>query len=115
MQFVIFIHGAEAEKLPHDASHELMGAYQRYTQDMKDAGVMKHGEALHSSGRSGKRITAKKGGKPVVVDGPFAEAKEVVGGYYQIETKTLQEAVEWASKCPGVGYGTIELREVIVW
>ena len=113
MQFVIVITGPQAADLPHDVSHELMGEYQRYTQEMKDAGVMKHGEALHDTTR-GKRIKVTNG-KRVVIDGPFAEAKEVIGGYYQIETKTLDEAVEWAAKCPGARFGTIELREVIVW
>lgn len=115
MQFVILINGTqEKNTLSESASQELMRAFQKYTEDMKAAGVMKHGDALHGVNRNAKRILVKDG-KRVVIDGPFAEAKEVVGGYYQIETKTVEEALAWAEKCPGVGHGTIELREVIVW
>ena len=53
------------------------------------------------------------GGRPVVTDGPFAEAKEVLGGYWVIEVGSLQEAVEWAKKCPAGPNETIEIRQIM--
>jgi hypothetical protein len=52
------------------------------------------------------------GGKPVVTDGPFAEAKEVIAGFWIIQTKSMQEAVEWAKRCPLPEHGVIELRQI---
>ena len=51
-----------------------------------------------------------KGGKPIITDGPFAETREQLGGYYLIEAGTMEQAVEWAAKCPGVKGGCIEVR-----
>ena len=112
MQYLILITGPEPDmsNVPESAQREMMKEWFDYTEEMKKAGVMKHGEALNAT-KTGTRIS-KKDGKRVVLDGPFTEAKEVIGGYYQIETKTREEALAWAEKCPGVRYGTIELREV---
>ena len=68
------------------------------------------GERLMPSSQ-GRRVTARAG-KPVVTDSPFAEAKEVLGGYYVIECASLDEAVEWAGRCPSARHGTVEVRPV---
>ena len=87
------------------------------------AGMMKYNEALHKAGvllaldglhppSMGARVTFS-GGKPKVTDGPFAEAKEVIGGYWMIQVKSKEEAVEWASRCPASDNEVIELRQVL--
>jgi hypothetical protein len=60
----------------------------------------------------GARVTFS-GGKAKVTDGPFAEAKEVIGGYWMIQVRSKEEAVEWASRCPASDHETIELRQVM--
>lgn len=117
-QYLIVIAGPEAaancEAPNPEAQRAMMQEWFDYTEDLKKAGVLRGGEALMPSA-TGSRIS-EKDGKRTVLDGPFAEAKEVVGGYYQIETKTRAEALEWAAKCPGVrGGGFVELREVVVF
>ena len=59
------------------------------------------------------RSVRVNGGKPIVTDGPFAETKEVLGGYYLIDVDTLDEALEWGAKIPGAAYGTIEVRPLV--
>ena len=97
----------EKGAMPHDDD---IAAMMKYNEDMVKAGVLLGGEGLHPTSK-GARITWS-GGKPVVTDGPFAEAKEVIGGYWMIRVTSKGEAVAWATRCP-VGDGvTIELRQV---
>jgi hypothetical protein len=103
----------EAGVLPTAAELERMG---QYNQELIDAGIMLDGAGLHPTSR-GARVTWKQGG-PVVVDGPFAETKEILAGYWMIEVNSLQEAIEWAKKAPfdllpsDAGEPQIELRRV---
>jgi hypothetical protein len=115
MQFLILISGDEKAqaKATVEQHNEIMGAYMKYSAELAASGAMKGGEALQPSAK-GSRISHKDG-RRVVLDGPFAEAKEVVGGFYLIDVKTREEAVEWAAKCPGAKYGTVELREVMIF
>jgi hypothetical protein len=115
MQFAILITGDEKAQANATVGQqkEIMAEYMKYSSDLVAAGVMKGGEALTPS-NTGKRISHKEG-RRVVLDGPFAEAKEVIGGFYLIDVKTQAEAVEWAAKCPGAKYGTVELREVMLF
>jgi hypothetical protein len=89
-----------------------MGAF---IQEMVDAGVMLAAEGIHPSAK-GARIYFD-GEKKTVVDGPFAETKELVGGFFLVETKTLEECVEWFKRCPiqrpGAEPTNIEIRRVI--
>jgi hypothetical protein len=116
MQFLILISSDEKAKAKAtvEQQKEVMTAYMKYSEDLGAAGAMKGGEALEPSSKLSARITFKEG-RRVVIDGPFAEAKEVVGGFYIIDVKTREEAVEWAAKCPGAKYGTVELREVMTF
>jgi hypothetical protein len=77
---------------------ELIGAMLKYNEDLVKAGVMLAGEGLYDSSR-GARVVYK-GGKRTVIDGPFAEAKELVAGFYIIQASSLEEAIEWAKRCP---------------
>jgi hypothetical protein len=77
---------------------ELIGAMLKYNEDLVKAGVMLAGEGLYDSSR-GARVVYKAG-KRTVIDGPFAEAKELVAGFYIIQASSLEEAIEWAKRCP---------------
>jgi len=85
-------------------------AMMRYNEALQKAGVLLALDGLHPPSM-GARITFA-GGKPTVTDGPFAEAKEVLGGYWMIQVKSREEAIEWAKRCPGSANETIEVRQV---
>ena len=87
-----------------------VAAMMKYNQALQKAGVLLALDGLHPPSM-GARVTFA-GGKPKVTDGPFTEAKEVIGGYWMIQVKSKEEAVEWASRCPGSDNETIELRQV---
>jgi hypothetical protein len=93
---------------PFDA--ELFSAYMRFNEEMHKAGVLVASEGLKPDGHVG-RVEARKG-KRTVVDGPFTESKELVGGFYIIEVDSQEEAIEWALRCPtGLGFDDVlEIR-----
>lgn len=82
----------------------------KYNQALQDAGVLLALDGLHPPA-SGVRVSFP-GGRPKVTDGPFPEAKEVVGGYWMIRVNSQQEAIEWAKKCPASENEVIEIRRV---
>src|ERR1700748_902215 len=82
----------------------------RYNESLKKAGVLLSLDRLHPPSM-GARVTFPSG-KPVVTDGPFPEAKEVLGGYWMIQVRSREEAIEWAKRCPGSPNETIEVRQV---
>ena len=81
-----------------------------FNKDLQDAGVLLGGEGLHPPSM-GARVSFK-GGKPLITDGPFAEAKEVLGGYWMIRVASKAEAVAWAARCPAGENEVIEVRQV---
>jgi hypothetical protein len=87
-----------------------VAAMMKYNEALQKAGVLLALDGLHPPSM-GARVTFA-GGKPKVTDGPFTEAKEVVGGYWMIQVKSKEEAVEWASRCPASDNEVIELRQV---
>ena len=87
-----------------------VAAMMKYNESLQKAGVLLALDGLHPPSM-GVRVTFP-GGKPKVTDGPFAEAKEVLGGYWMIQVKSREEAIEWAKRCPGSENETIELRQV---
>ncbi|MDE2016360.1 MAG: YciI family protein [Hyphomicrobiales bacterium] len=112
MQYMLLIHADETAfaAMPKAQAEAGLAAYGAYTKAMNDAGVLKGGDRLRPTAMT-TTVTAK-GGKAVVVDGPFAETKEQLGGYYLIEAKDLDEAISWASRCPGVHHGAVEIRPI---
>jgi hypothetical protein len=88
-----------------------VAAMMKYNEALQKAGVLLALDGLHPPSM-GARVTFA-GGKPKVTDGPFAEAKEVIGGYWMIQVKSKEEAVEWASRCPASDNEVIELRQVM--
>jgi hypothetical protein len=102
-------------KMTKEDGQKLAAAYMKYTDELKKAGILLSSEALHFDDRNAARVTAS-GGKRSVIDGPFSEAKELVGGYYVIQVKSKDEAIEWAARCPGAHYpdwAYVEVREVM--
>jgi hypothetical protein len=87
-----------------------VAAMMKYNESLQKAGVLLALDGLHPPS-TGARVSFK-GGKSKVTDGPFAEAKEVVGGYWMIQVKSRAEAIEWASRCPGSDNEVIEVRQV---
>jgi hypothetical protein len=87
-----------------------VAAMMKYNESLQKAGVLLALDGLHPPS-SGARVSFA-GGKPKVVDGPFPEAKEVVGGYWMIDVRSKEEAVAWASRCPASEDETIEIRRV---
>lgn len=87
-----------------------VAAMMKYNGELKKAGVLLSLDGLHPPS-TGARVSFA-GGKPTVTDGPFAESREVVGGYWMIQVKSRQEAIEWAKRCPGSDNEVIEIRQV---
>jgi hypothetical protein len=102
---------SEAGVLP---SRELLEAMGRFNEEMANAGVLVSGEGLHASSQ-GARIRFSEG-RPTVIDGPFAETKELIAGFWMIEVKSKEEAIGWATRCPAPfgdhQEGELELRKV---
>jgi len=112
MQYLLLLHVEEAGwgLLTPAEQEAAMVAYGAYTQALEGSG------ALIASGRLEPSVNAHtvrvKDGRRQVLDGPFAEAKEVVGGYYLIEAADEAAALDWAARCPAAGHGAIEVRAV---
>jgi hypothetical protein len=88
-----------------------VAAMAKYNESLQQAGVLLALDGLHPPAM-GARVSFS-GGKPKVIDGPFSEAKEVIGGYWLIQVKSKEEAIEWASRCPvGDDDAVIEVRQV---
>jgi len=113
MRFMMLMipHGYESAApgtVPDDV--ERVGSMMAFNESLQKAGVLIGCEGLHPPSM-GARVSFP-GGKPKVVDGPFAEVKEVLGGYWLIDVTSRAEAIEWASRCPGGENEVIEIRQV---
>jgi hypothetical protein len=115
MQYMCLIYTDEkAEPLPGtDEFSEYIGGYFAFSEEMKAKRVMVDGNALQSVSTA-TTITVRKG-KTKTTDGPFAETKEQLGGYYILDCKDLDEAISYAAKIPGAGLGKVEIRPVMVF
>ncbi|MEO1483246.1 MAG: YciI family protein [Myxococcota bacterium] len=118
MQYLILIYSTENQAPKPQTAEEreaMMKPWNEYTQAMVDAGVHVAGEALQNTGTATTvRFDAGKG-EPIFTDGPFAETKEQLGGFYLIECQDLDEAMVWGSKCPAVHFGSVEIRPVMAF
>ncbi len=108
MKYLFLLHDDEDawESMEDAKRQEIFGAYMAYTEALKKAGAHLGGEPLEHS-RSGKRVRAD-----AVEDGPFVDGKEQLGGFYMIEADNLDEALDWAAKCPCASYGHVEVRPI---
>ena len=112
MQYLLLIYGNESAMLsaPKEASSQMLGAYTAYSEAMKKAGVLAGANRLRPTGDA-TTVRAPNGRKSVL-NGPFAETKEQLGGYFLIEAPDLDAALSWAARCPGAAHGSIEVRPV---
>ena len=112
MQYMLAIFADEKgwAKLSKAEQEQGSAAYGAYTDALVKSGAMVAGERLRPTSTAS---TVKVGnGKTKVLNGPYAESKEQLGGYYIIEAKDLDAAIAWAAKCPGAHHGTIEVRPI---
>ena len=110
MRFMLFIYPPTPGDESYEPTAENVEAMTKYNESLTKAGVLLALDGLLPISR-GARITFE-GGKPNVTDGPYTEAKEVVGGYWLIDVKSKEEAVEWASRIPGAEGDIVEVRQV---
>ena len=112
MRFMVLMipKGYEAAAPGTVPSAEAVGRMMKYNEALKEAGVLITLDGLHPPS-AGARVSFA-GGKPMVTDGPFIEAKEVLGGYWMIDVKSKDEAIAWASRCPASDNEVIEIRQV---
>ncbi|HEY2002490.1 MAG TPA: YciI family protein [Acidobacteriaceae bacterium] len=112
MQYLFLLHAEENgwSKMTKAEQEQGYAAYMAYTEALKKAGVYVGSNRLQPvSTATTVRVT---NGKQQVLDGPYADSKEQLGGYYLIEAPDLDGAIAWAARCPGSGHGTIEVRPV---
>ena len=112
MQYLMMIYTDEAEMaaLPPEAMSARMAAYGAYTEAINKAGIVVGSNRLKPS--STATVVRVADGKTHVLDGPYAESKEQLGGYYLIEAADLDAALAWAARCPGASHGKVEIRPI---
>lgn len=110
MRFMLLMYPHEQAEAGEMPSAQEVGAMMKYNEDLARAGVLLSLDGLHPSSK-GARVSFP-GGRPAVTDGPFTEAKEVIGGYWLIQVKSREEAIEWAKRCPAGNTRFIEVRQV---
>ena len=114
MQYMLAVYGDEraAETTPRDQMTEIINAYMAYTKALQDAKVLVASNRLRPTSAATTIRTVH--GQTKVLDGPFAETKEQLGGYYLIDVPDLDAALDWAKRCPAALYGTVEVRPIWV-
>ena len=110
MRFMMLLPAAPDALEQGPPNKELVMAMMKFNDDMRKAGALLGAEGLHPSSK-GARLRVS-GGKRVITDGPFAEAKEVIAGFWIIQVKSKEEAIEWAKRCPLPEGGLLEIRQV---
>ncbi|WP_308283042.1 YciI family protein [Pseudonocardia nigra] len=114
MKYMLLIYGAEPTEPPSDQeTQKIMDEYWAYEKAVADAGVWIASDALQGI-ETATTVQVRADGERVVTDGPFAETREVLGGYYLLDVPDLDSAVDWAARCPGARYGSkIEVRPIM--
>jgi len=114
MQYMLLIYGPEptAARTPEAMQTEI-NEYNAFGEEAKSRNLMVAGEALHPVATA--TTVRVREGKTMTTDGPFAETKEVLGGFYILNCKNLDEAIEMAAKIPGAKQGAIEVRPIVDW
>jgi hypothetical protein len=112
MRFMIIVKASEDSEAGALPSEELLTEMGKFNEELVKAGVMLAGEGLHPSSK-GKRVRFS-GAKRTVIDGPFAETKELIAGFWLWQVKSMEEAIEWVKRCPNphAGESEIEIRQV---
>jgi hypothetical protein len=114
MQYLLLINDEEAVwgSLSEADRNAMYAEYGRYTEALQTRGLLVGANQLQPG--STATTVSVRDGETIVTDGPFAETKEVLGGYYLIDVETLDEALEWAAKIPSARYGHIEVRPIVM-
>lgn len=112
MQYLLMLYSAEKgwDRLSKAEQEQAVAAYMAYTEALQKAGAYKGSNRLQPI--SSATTVRVENGKPQVMDGPYADSKEQLGGYYLIDAPDLDAAISWASRCPGASHGVIEVRPV---
>ena len=110
MRFIVMVRSDKNTEAGQMPSEEILAAMGRFNEELVNAGVMLAGEGLHPSSK-GARVRFE-GGKATVIDGPFAETKELIAGFWLWKVKSKEEAIEWLKRSPFDGGAEVELRQV---
>jgi hypothetical protein len=110
---MLLIYGDQSRELSDEERGQIFQAYGAFTEDLKRSGKMIAGDALQPADTA--TTVRVQNDETLTTDGPFAETKEQLGGYYLIEADSLDEAIEWAAKIPGARHGSIEVRPIMVF
>jgi hypothetical protein len=112
MRVMVIVKASKASEAGEMPSEQLLAAMQTFNEELVKAGVMLSGDGLHPSSK-GKRVRIS-GATRTVVDGPFVETKELIAGFWMWQVKSMEEAVEWAKRCPDphADGGDLEIRPV---
>lgn len=115
MKYALLIYTSEAEhaKMTEAEQQANMGAYFAFTNEISEAGVNMGGEALMPTAMA--TTVRVQNGKTLTTDGPFAETKEQLGGFYIVDCKDLDEAIAYAAKIPDASHGSVEVRPLMVF
>ena len=110
MQYLLMLYVNEAgwSKLTKAQQEQGLAAYKAYTEALTKASVLKSANRLQGS--SAATTVRVENGKSHVLDGPYADSKEQLGGYYLIDVPDLDAAISWAARCPAAGHGVVEVR-----
>jgi hypothetical protein len=113
MQYLLLINDDESQwgSMPEDERNAVYAEYMQFTEDLQSRGILLGANQLQPGDTA--TVVHVRDGETLTTDGPFAETKEVLGGYYLIDVDTLDEALEWGAKIPGATYGTIEVRPLV--
>jgi hypothetical protein len=112
-QYMLLIYSPTDVERPAEELQAEMPRWFSYTQELQESGAMVAGDALQPV-ESATTVRVRDG-ETVISDGPFAETKEALGGYYLVDVPDLDAALAWAAKIPNVGYGSVEVRPVVVF
>jgi hypothetical protein len=113
MEYVLLLHDDEKRwsVMPEEQFRRETGAYAAYTDALREAGALVSGNPLQPTATA-TIVSIDADGKTNVLDGPYAETKEQLGGYYVIDVADLDAAIAWAARCPCAATGTVEIRPV---
>jgi hypothetical protein len=112
-QYMLLIYGPTEGGPSEDEMQAQLPRWFEYTQALQDAGVMVAGDALQ--GPDTATTVRVREGETVLSDGPFADTKELLGGYYILDVPDLDAALKWAAQMPNINYGSVEVRPVMVF
>jgi hypothetical protein len=111
MRYMCLIYSDETYESTEQDWQETMDAYTEFGKAATEAGVVRGGDALQPT--SAATTVRVRNSETLTTDGPFAETKEQLGGYYELDCKDLDEAIKWASKIPGASVGCVEVRPIM--